>query len=180
MGNSLQDQLLKSGLVSNQDVKVAKKQKSKKKKQARKTNTEIVDETKQAVDAQMQAKKAKDQALNEQINQAAQEKAILAQIKQLVGLNEVAKNQGEIAYNFTDNNKVKHIYVDQKQQTALSKGQLSIVKLDEQYRLVPMAVADKIAERNESVVLLKSDEQATETEEDNYYADYQIPDDLMW
>jgi uncharacterized protein YaiL (DUF2058 family) len=44
---------------------------------------------------------------------------------------------------------------------------------------VPAVVADKIKQRDESVVL---SQQAvnTDIDEDDPYADYQIPDDLMW
>jgi uncharacterized protein YaiL (DUF2058 family) len=49
-----------------------------------------------------------------------------------------------------------------------------------EYELLPAAAAEKIMQRDASViVLLNRDERAT-VDEDDPYADYQIPDDLMW
>ena len=53
------------------------------------------------------------------------------------------------------------------------------VRLGDATELVPKVVADKIAERNPDIVVRvkKAD---TVPAEDDPYADYKIPDDLMW
>jgi hypothetical protein len=54
------------------------------------------------------------------------------------------------------------------------------VRLDDSYELVPMVVADKIRQRDESYVIVSQQPQASVDEADDPYADYKIPDDLMW
>jgi uncharacterized protein YaiL (DUF2058 family) len=180
---SLQDQLLKAGLVNEKKAKQAGKEKRRQAKQARRSGEELVDENKQAAEKARQEKIAKDKALNAEREAAAQAKAIQAQIQQLITMN-VDSYDGDIAYNFADGKKIKKIYVSDKLQKQLSLGQLAIVRHDDRYALVPAAVANKIAERDESVVVALVDraaERAVEAAaEDDPYADYKIPDDLMW
>lgn len=181
---SLQDQLLKAGLVDSKKAKQVDKAKRKQQKVARKSKEDLVDETKVQAQQARAEKTERDRALNKQRQEEAEQKAIAAQIKQLIELNRLEKNQGEIAYNFTDNKKIKKIYVSEPVQDQLMKGLLAIVKLTEvnqaRYEIVPAVVAEKIALRDESCVLLVNQKSAETLEEDDPYADYQIPDDLMW
>jgi uncharacterized protein YaiL (DUF2058 family) len=49
------------------------------------------------------------------------------------------------------------------------------------YELVPAIVAEKIKQRDDSYVLVMNDKIQEETStNDDPYADFQIPDDLMW
>ncbi|MFT4651170.1 MAG: hypothetical protein ACI9AP_001343, partial [Flavobacteriales bacterium] len=69
-------------------------------------------------------------------------------------------------------------------QDHLSQGRLAIVSLlgnpTEKFEVVPAAIAEKIAQRDSDyIVQLNVKESSSETEDDPY-ADYQIPDDLMW
>ena len=60
------------------------------------------------------------------------------------------------------------------------KGLIAIAKLNGEYALLPTKVADKINQREQdSIVLLNSNEEI-DVDVDDPYADYQIPDDLMW
>jgi len=72
------------------------------------------------------------------------------------------------------------MYVTSELQSQLSRGQLAIAKLDDEYVLVPGKIAQKIRQREETIILLLNDNKAPEIIEDDPYADYQIPDDLMW
>ena len=68
-------------------------------------------------------------------------------------------------------------------QNQLGKGQIAIVKLGELYELVPTAVAEKIKQRDESLVVMLTENtgvNANQEDEDDPYADFKIPDDLMW
>jgi len=60
----------------------------------------------------------------------------------------------------------------------LTQGQLAIVKSVEHYEIIPKAVAEKISQRDASAIILLND--GVEEEIDDYYADFEIPDDLMW
>ena len=86
------------------------------------------------------------------------------------------------AINDWDNNVIKRMYVDQLTQNRISSGKLAIVKFQGGYEIVPVQVADKISQRDENAVVYRADTLVEEqsSEEDDWYADYQIPDDLSW
>ena len=61
------------------------------------------------------------------------------------------------------------------------KGRLAVVKFGAGYEVVATEVAKKIADRDAAIVIVNY-QQSFETVavEDDPYANYQIPDDLMW
>ena len=180
MAISLQDQLLNSGLIKKDKANKAKKEKYKQSKQQRNSKTTQTDETTLLAQKSQAEKQEKDRALNQQQKLKADKKAIVAQIKQLIQLNIQAKDDDGIAYNFSDNNAVKKIYVNDATLKNISNGKLAIVKYDTSYELVPAQVAEKIKQRDASFVLVLNDKIEDVVAEDDPYADFQIPDDLMW
>jgi uncharacterized protein YaiL (DUF2058 family) len=177
--SSLQDQLLKAGLVDAKKAKQVNKDKRKQTKVAKKTGQPQVDETREAVERARAEKAARDRALNAERDAAAREKAIAAQIKQLVESNKQSKGGGDIAYNFTFERKIKKIYVSEAVRNHLAAGRLMIVGLDENFELVPRVIAEKISERKPDAVV-QPPADSNQPEEDDPYAEFQIPDDLMW
>lgn len=176
---SLKDQLLKAGLIDQKKAKKADVAKHQQLKQKQKNKIVTVDEAKVAA-AQAQVEKVeRDRQLNQQLKAEAERKAAGAQIRQLIDMNRQRINAGDIAYSFTDGTLVKRIHVTALQQKQLSNGRLCIVKLDGQYELIPSLVAEKILQRDETTLILSN--QPTETpDEDDPYANFQVPDDLMW
>lgn len=176
---SLQDQFLKAGLVSQKKVKQVNQEKSKQKKDERRSGTQTVDEARLAALEAQRENAERSRELNAQRDAAARQKAIAAQIAQMVRQSRQSKGGGDIAYNFTHDNKIKRLLVSAAVQADLIAGRLVIVCLGESAELVPKVVADKIAERDASLVVRvkKTD---TEPDADDPYADYKIPDDLMW
>jgi uncharacterized protein YaiL (DUF2058 family) len=176
---SLQDQFLKAGLVDKNKVKQANHDKSKQKKVERRTGTETVDEARLAA-LEIQRKNAeRARELNAQRDAAATQKAIMAQITQMVQKNRQSKGNGDIAYNFTHANKIERFYVSAAVQGHLVAGRLVIIRQGDSTELVPRVIADKIAERDASLVV-RVNKASTEIDEDDPYAAFQIPDDLMW
>ncbi|MCP4430396.1 MAG: DUF2058 domain-containing protein [Gammaproteobacteria bacterium] len=181
---SLQDQLLKAGLVDKNKANKVKKEKQKKANANRRGGGEAGDQIKQAAQLEQSKKVERDRELNKQKQAEANRKAVQAQIRQLVQINRIDREGGELAYSFVDRGKVKNLYIDEHLQKQLSLGRLAIVSITTKgklgYELVPTGIAEKIAERDSSYVvqILKSEE--AETEDDDPYAAYQIPDDLMW
>ena len=176
---SLQQQLLKAGLVDKNKVKKVNQDKSKQKKEERRTGTQSVDEARLAA-LEIQRKNAeRARELNAQRDEAATQKAILAQIVQLVQKNRQNKGKGDIAYNFTHGTKIERIYVSAEVREHLVAGRLVIVCLGDTVELVPRVIADKIAERDAALVV-RVNKSSTAVEEDDPYAAFQIPDDLMW
>lgn len=180
MANSLQEQLLKAGLVNKKQASGIKKEKRKQEKMERKGQIERVDEARENAQRAMQEKAERDRELNRQRNEAAQQKAILAQIRQLIETSRLDRRGAGVDYNFTDGTRIKKILVTQAMLDQLSIGRLSIVKFDEKYDVVPKAVADKIRQRDERYVIVSNTVSAETAAEDDPYADYKIPDDLMW
>uniref|UniRef100_UPI0008FC2628 DUF2058 domain-containing protein n=1 Tax=Poseidonibacter lekithochrous TaxID=1904463 RepID=UPI0008FC2628 len=115
-----------------------------------------------------------------QKNEAAQAKEIAAQVKQLIEMNCIDRTKGEEGYNFTDCRTDKTLYVTPELRDQLIKGRLAIARLGEGYELIPAVVADKIAQRDQESIVVNNTVDETVVDEDDPYADFVIPDDLMW
>ncbi|MBK0122200.1 DUF2058 domain-containing protein [Pantoea sp. S61] len=175
---TLQEQMLKAGLVSSK--KMAKVQRTAKKSrvQAR--------EAREAVEENKKAQIERDKQLSDQQKQATLSKEYKAQVKQLIEMNAITVAKGTIDFNFTDNNLIKKISVDKTTQTQLINGRLAIARLaadssgESKYAIIPASVADKIAQRDADSIVLNSALSQEEQDEDDPYADFKVPDDLMW
>ena len=175
---TLQEQMLKAGLVTSK--KMAKVQRTAKKSrvQAR--------EAREAVEENKKAQLERDKQLNEQQKQAALSKEYKAQVKQLIEMNRIVLAKGDIGFNFTDGNLIKKILVDKATQTQLINGRLAIARLlienreECEYAIIAASVADKIAQRDAGSIVLHSALSQEEQDEDDPYADFKVPDDLMW
>jgi len=181
---SLQDQLLKAGLTTKQKARQANTDKRKKNKQKRSgVNVEasVQEQVQQDIQKQKTEKLAKDNALNAQRQQLLAEKELQQRILQILTHHNVKDIEGELEYNYTFSGKIKKLFVNSQTQKALVNGRLSICGLNEVTYVVTSETAEKIATLDSRVVLLQNDKVESETvEEDDPYAAYQIPDDLMW
>lgn len=179
---SLQDQLKKSGLIDDKKAKQLKRAKNKQEKIARNSKNPGVDSRKLELEKAKAEKVEKDRQLNLERDKQAEKRALAAQIKQLIEMNAIAKD-GDQKFSFTDANVIKHIYVSQTQIDQLSRGTLAIVTQlsgkKQSHELVPMGVAEKIEQRDATLVVFKA-KQESPAEEDDPYADFKIPDDLTW
>ena len=181
MGNSLSDQLLKAGLVNNAKAKKVRSDKHKSLKQQRKHKIETVNETKEQFQKQQQLKVEKDRELNRQIKEQAEKTAVLAQIKQLIDLNKLHQEPEGTAFNFSDGSKVKTLYLSDSAREYLVKGRLAIVRSGQSYQVIPAGVAEKIQQRDATlIVMVNEPDPSVNTVDDDPYADYKIPDDLIW
>ncbi|KEF32722.1 MAG: DUF2058 domain-containing protein [Gammaproteobacteria bacterium] len=176
---SLQDQLLKAGLADEKKVKAVRNEKRKQRKQQPKGAVQVNEAEERARKARAE-KAEKDRQLNRQRQAEAERKAIQAQIRQLVETNRVDLSKGEESYQFAHGKKIKKIFVEASMVDQLSRGRLAVVCLGERYDVVPEGVARKIMERDESAVVVLHDRTSEDTGEDDPYAGYEIPDDLMW
>ncbi len=178
MSKSLQDQLLRAGLANKKQAVRAKKAKNHKEKLQR-TGKEVIDETQEQVKAAEAAKLEKDKALNKAIELEKQTKAIEAQIKDLLAHASIME-RGDTNYSYDHNGSIKSIMLEKQHRDALVRGALALVYFNEQYHLVPKTVATKIAQRDEKFILVNNANTEEDNEIDDEYADYKIPDDLMW
>jgi uncharacterized protein YaiL (DUF2058 family) len=184
VANSLMEQLKKAGLVDKKKQQQATKDRHKQERMKRNSNIKGEDQIKLLAKEAEQQKRERDRELNQKRAIEAENSAIIAQIKQLIESHRISGSEGDITYNFTHNGKVKHLYVTEKMRQQLSAGRLAIVTLHEKYEVVPYPVAEKIAQRDAGRVIFSSltNNQHNEptNEDEDPYADYQIPDDLMW
>lgn len=172
---SLKDQLVKAGLANAKKVRRAEHEK---RQMAKDPNAETADK----LAAKALAEKAeRDRELNRLQQDEKDRRAVAAQVRQLIETHRISRDGGDVPYQFTDDKKIKKLYVRPAQQTQLASGQIAVVRLGEGYELVPTVVAEKVRQRDEAaVVLLNARKPAQAGDEEDPYAAYQIPDDLMW
>ena len=181
MGNSLFDQLKKSGLIDKKKATQARKEKHKRVKQQKGKQAKPLVDSKRWVQQAQAEKIARDRELNLQRKQAAEKKSIAAQIKQLIQKNRLKETEGKVGFNFVDGNQVQRLYVTEELQDLLTLGSLAIVNQEGRYDLVPAGIAEKIKLRDPSCVILSNVVQPGKSDDtDDPYADYKVPDDLMW
>lgn len=182
MGNSLQEQLLKAGLVSKDQVNKANKSKSQNRRQQPKGKKKgpkkptLSPEQQRARDE----KAARDRELNERRNEARKQREIAAQVKQLVDANRHPPSdpENDVPFYFENKGKIKTLHVAPATRDMITSGRLVIVNANGRFELVPPDIAEKIRQRNPSLVIDLPKEETPA--EDDPYAEYQVPDDLMW
>jgi len=181
---SLQDQLLKAGLTTKQKTRQANADKRKKNKQQRsgvEHGASLQEQVKQDLALSKADKLAKDTALNDAKNIELANKEQQLRIKQILEHHQLTSVRGESEYNYTFNNKVKKLVLDTITHKALVNGRLALCGLNETTYLVTSETAEKVAELDKNIILVQNDKvDDEETDENDPYADYQIPDDLMW
>ena len=176
---SLQDQLLNAGLVDKKKAKQLKQERRKEAKVRQKGQTPL-DDSKEQVKRNFLDKAERDRQLNKQQQEAVERKAIEAQISQLIKMNRIKREGGDIAYQFTDGTRIKKMYITEQLQKDLVNGRLAIAKLGNDFELLPSSAAEKIMQRDPKIIILLNTYEVTGVDEDDPYAEYQIPDDLMW
>jgi len=180
---SLQDQLLNMGVVDKKKAKKSQHQKrqnvSKQRKAVKSGKKVEADQMQQQLELSAREKQQRDLALNKQRDERLNHKALAAEVKQIVQQHSIEiPKEAELAYNFSVENKVKKIYVTAEQQKQLTLGQLAIATIEQTYLLIPDKIAERIESRLPEMVIRTQVE--VQSDGDDPYADYQIPDDLMW
>ncbi len=175
MSSSLRDQLLKAGLVDKIQVKQAKQQQ---RQQSRDKNGPVAEQKLAARQAEA-AKAARDQELNRRQQEKMQHKARMARVKQLIEHNRLPRVDSDEYYNFIDGKQIKRVAVNAEIRNRLIRGGLFIVRYEGHYEVVPEAVAQRIRECDEHVVIACNATTASHDENDPY-RDYVVPDDLIW
>lgn len=180
MRNPLQDQLLKAGLVNKSRVnQVAREQNKQKhgKQGAAAPREESVD-----VERLKAERAERDRALSAERNAQARAAELRAQVRQIVDTSRIKRN-GEIDYRFTDGKAIRSVLVNETLRSQLANGTLVIARLDQGYELIPRAAAEKVYERDAEAIVLdhgRRGADAPPSEDDAYYARFQVPDDLTW
>ena len=178
MSQSLQDQLLGAGLISKERANKVKKEKHANRQKGKKKPqmNESQRLAKQA--AARDAERARE--LNKKRDEAFNKKDLEGQGRQLVHENRVDRRAGEIAYKFTEGSKIRQVMVTPDQQDKVISGQLCIVSVNGRIELVPRKIAEQIEKRIPGTVVLQNERKEEASAEDDPYADFAVPDDLIW
>jgi uncharacterized protein YaiL (DUF2058 family) len=178
--NQLQAQLLKAGLVKTDQLRKAAQQKRDTARRGPAPDP-AAEQLRQA----QQQKAERDRTRNRQQQEQRERKALIAEVRQIIESNRIDRKGGEAAYQFVESGRIRKIYLHEAQRVQVVKGVLAVVRLGRNFELVLPAVADKIAERDPASVLVlnRPGEEAPPAgagAEADPYADYPVPDDLMW
>lgn len=176
--NALQAQLLKAGLVDNKKAKKLTKQVQHEQRLGQNDDAIL----KAEIDRAKQEKLAKDQALDQEKQAILEEKALKASIVQMIKHHKVKEIEGDVTYQFIDEGKIKKVYLSQQVYNALVSGSLVIAKDQDSYAYLPKALAEKIDQKMQGFILVNNNTEKNDqtTDEEDPYAAYVIPDDLMW
>jgi len=179
---SLQDQLMNSGLINKQKAKQAQTEKRRQAKQKKKKGSVAVSDVQKAVQEKAQLQKQKDLENNQQTQQELAARAAHGKLIQMIAQHCEKDYQGELDYHFTYDNKVKRIAVTPNIQQGLIKGSFAICVLNDEFYLINKEAAEKLRAIDESVLVALHDQSKNEaaSDEDDPYAEFAIPDDLMW
>jgi uncharacterized protein YaiL (DUF2058 family) len=178
--NPLQEQLLKAGLVKKSKVaEVAREQNKARHAKGPAAPNEIQLEAERA-----RAEKAeRDRALEAERKAQARTAELRAQARQIIEDRKVPRS-GESEYRFTADGAIRTLLVNDELRKQLSSGALVIVSVGDRYELLPRVAADKVRERDASMIVVDHGQAAepspTTSEDDAYYAQFQVPDDLVW
>lgn len=180
--NPLQEQLLKAGLVKKSKVaEVAREQIKARHGKGPAAPSEIQREAERT-----RAEKAeRDRALAAERKAQAHAAELRAQARQIIEDRKVPRS-GDSEYRFTADGAIRTLLIDAELRKKLSSGALVIARLDDRYELLPRAAADKVRERDAGLIVLDHGQDAgaeppvATSEDDAYYAQFKVPDDLIW
>ena len=180
--NPLQEQLLKAGLVKKSQVsQVAREQVKARHGKGPAAPTESQREADRA-----RAEKAeKDRQLAAERNAQRRADELRAQARQIIGDRKVARG-GELEYRFSDGEVIRTLLVSEALRKQLASGALVIVRHGEGFELLPRVAAEQVRLRAAELIVLDHGQSADtpistgNAEDDAYYAQFQVPDDLVW
>ena len=181
-GNPLQEQLLKAGLVKKSKLaEVAREQNKARHGKKPSGPNEIQREAERA----RVEKAERDRALEAERKAQARVAELQAQARQIIEDKKVPRT-GESEYRFTADGAIRSLLVNDELRGKLSSGALVIAAIGDRYELLPRPAADKVRERAPEMIVLAHGQpgdatgEAATPEDDAYYAQFQVPDDLIW
>mgnify|MGYP000736431084 CR=1 FL=1 len=180
MSSSLQEQLVQAGL--------AEEERSNKARKRRKNRTAGRTKAREASSGQPANKRAgaaggaerpaPDKA-GPRPERTAEEQA--DRLRQIIRANRIDRTYAGVPYRFTRGSSIREIAVTGTQQARIARGELAVVSDGERCELVPAKTARRIRGSDpQAVLVLNSGHERPAGDADDPYADYPVPDDLMW
>ncbi|HHC71994.1 MAG TPA: DUF2058 domain-containing protein [Thiotrichales bacterium] len=178
MNNPFQEQLLKLGLVDEKQVKKAR-QASRKKKGRKGRGHAAAPEEAEAARRRQEEKRQRDREANLRRQEERKRKELRAQVKQIVRQGCLRNWEGELPYRFVVDGKIRTIHLGEEARRQVVGGRAAIVRNGDRHVPVSAATAEKLLERDASVVVCWHREGASSdgSDDDGYPP---VPDDLVW
>ncbi len=181
MAESLQEQLRKAGLVTREQARKAQVDRRRKAKQRRGgKDAGEQDAARRRLREAQAAKAAHDRELERARAREAERRAVVAQIRQMIEAHRLSRGDAEIPYQFVDAGRIARIWVSRSMQIRLAQGQAAIVRLGDEYEVVPAEVAERIQRRDPGGIVVWNISDSDDDDVEGGYAQYRVPDDLMW
>lgn len=206
MSSSFADQLLKAGLVNADDISKADEEKKLRaeKRKASKSNkakrpphkkhavkkpkapvsTEVANAEVSKVIGASKASAEKAQAKKAQQAFAENRRIMNVKINELLKEQPIEEpkdeSQGEsgVKFSYVYEDKVRGIYVSESQQKRLAAGELAVTVIKAKTKLIPVALAGPLqAIDPKRFIHIVKEEQ---TDADDPYAGFEVPDDITW
>ena len=189
MGNSLRDELLKVGLVTEGQLKETRRspdRTAKRKRKKTRSPTPRADQESPApanhslrVNKLRTARFARDPSLDADSASDNAKRALKQKIRELVESQRLNDTQAEIAYNF-----IKRMYVTEAQRELLAKGELAIAAVEGNHYLLRNGAADALLALAPQSFVFRGVEGGDGTSRGGSsnaeWKDYPVPDDLKW
>lgn len=158
MGLSLQEQLLKAGLVNQKQVKKAEHDKRVQKKKGNKGAQPNSDEAKERLKKQRAQQAEYDRQLNRARLEQEQEKAAMAAAQQLIQANGEKLEQGDVAFHYVSAcGKIERLYVTQQVADQLGSGTVAVADNAGEYVLIPAETVTKVLQRDAQLIVAYND-----------------------
>ncbi|WP_290890823.1 DUF2058 domain-containing protein [Arenimonas sp.] len=177
--NPLQEQLLKAGLAKKS--KVAEAARAQEKARHGKGPAESAEIQREAERVRLE-KVERDRALAADQKAKARANELMAQARQIIQDKKLPR-AGESEYRFTADGAIRTLLIDAEQRKQLASGAIVVARLGERYELLPRRAGDQVRERAPDLIVLDHGQPGDATaadEDDAYYAQFKVPDDLVW
>lgn len=194
MGSSLQEQLLKAGLVTEQQLRGGRARsapggrRQKRTKTARPSLGQREPQSPSTAASHSGGEAPATQTLvaeqphkQEKTVSASERKLLRARIKILLRRHRVNDPDAETPYHFLVGKQIRRIYVTEAQHASLRQGQLVIIPFGERHYLVSSEKLAALQQLDPNLNIIQHPgSEAAESEGDDSYAGYRVPDDLIW
>lgn len=180
--NPLQEQLLKAGLVTKSKVAQVSREQSKARNNKGQPAASGIQQEAERTRAE---KTERDRTIEAERKARARIAELHAQARQIIEDRKMHRS-GEIEYRFSVDGVIRNVLVNDVLRKQLASGAVVIARAGERFELLPRSAGEQVRERDASLIVLDHNQATTPashtgtTDDEAYYARFQVPDDLIW
>lgn len=158
MGLSLQEQLLKAGLVNQKQVKKSEHDKRVQNKKNKKKGAANSNDAAERMKKQRAQQAEKDRQLNRERLQQKQQQENCAAAQQLIQKNRKKLESGDVAFHYVSSGgQIERLYVTEEVADQLGSGVMGVARFGDESVLVCAATVAKVLERDASLIIAFND-----------------------